>query len=55
MQVAESEKEAAIQMVLAEGWQREVALLQPQLGLVQKQLADTQRQVGHFLDMHCVP
>ena len=40
-------------MVLAESWQREVALLQPQLALVQKQLADKQQQVG--LDIHCVP
>ncbi len=44
-QVAEAEKEGAVQQALAQGWQREVALLAPQLHHMQAQLAMHEKQV----------
>ena len=44
-QVAEAEKEGAVQEALAQGWQREVALLAPQLHHMQAQLATHEKQV----------
>lgn len=44
-QVAEAEKEGAVQRVLAQGWQREAALLEPQLHRLQAQLDAQQTQV----------
>ncbi|KAL0038256.1 hypothetical protein WJX79_010230 [Trebouxia sp. C0005] len=42
--VAEAEKEGAVQQALAQGWQREVALLAPQLHHMQAQLAMHEKQ-----------
>ncbi len=44
-QVAEAEKEGAVQQALAQGWQREAALLAPQLHHIQAQLAMHEKQV----------
>ena len=44
-QVAEAEKEGAVHQALAQGWQREAALLEPQLHHLQEQLAASQKQV----------
>lgn len=45
MQVGAAEKEGAVQKALAQGWQREVAMLQPQLHRLQTQLDAIDKQV----------
>ena len=45
VQVSEAEKEGAVQRVVAQGWQREVALLEPQVHRLQAQLDAHQHQV----------
>ncbi len=44
-QVAEAEKEGVVQKALAQGWQREVALLEPQLHRLQAQLTANEQLV----------
>ena len=50
LQVAEAEKEGAVSKALAQGWQREAAVLEPQLHQLQAQLAASQQQVEDLLE-----
>ena len=47
--MGEAEKEGAVQRVVAQGWQREVALLEPQLHRLQAQLDAHQQKVTQNL------
>lgn len=55
LQVAEAEKEGAVLKALAQGWQREVAILEPQLYQLQAQAAASQKQVQHLFQQHKNP
>ena len=52
LQVAEAEKEGAVQQAPAQGWQREVALLEPQLQHTQAQLESLHKQVPIRVLLH---
>ena len=51
-QVTEAEKEGAVQKALAQGWQREAALLEPQLQYLQTQLTACKQQVCTALSVN---
>ncbi|KAL3148500.1 hypothetical protein ABBQ38_013942 [Trebouxia sp. C0009 RCD-2024] len=54
VKVAEAEKEGAVLKALAQGWQREVAIVEPQLYQLQAQVAASQKQGNqeeHLLHM----
>lgn len=54
-QVAEAEKEGAVLKALAQGWQREVAIVEPQLYQLQAQVAASQKQVQPLFQQHKIP